>query len=346
MKESIDIFFSNANTCECGCGQIVNPGRRFIHNHHRKVKHIKSIMNTCECGCGRPCKNRFVHGHHRKVKHMNTCECGCGKLCKRRFVSGHNKPTLGRKHTEEAKQKLRNVKLGKKLTEEHIKNMSEANKGEKSAWYGKYHTEKTRKLQSESRKKYLAEHPEASQKGKNKDGGYFSKNIPKYDTYAHQISYAEQVRRNIEDQVVLEVKCTYCGKWFVPTVSNISSRINALNGKTSGENRLYCSNQCKHECPIFNKVKYSAEETGHNQYAREVQPELRQMVFERDNWTCSCGSTESLHCHHREGPRWEPLESADIDMCITKCKNCHHEIHKKEGCGYQDMKCGPNLELK
>ena len=46
-----------------------------------------------------------------------------------------------------------------------------------------------------------------------------------------------------------------------------------------------------------------------------------------------------LHCHHKEGILWEPIESADIDMCITYCKTCHKLVHQIEGCGYQDMKC-------
>lgn len=53
-----------------------------------------------------------------------------------------------------------------------------------------------------------------------------------------------------------------------------------------------------------------------------------------------CSSKKSLHCHHIEGIRWEPLESADIDKCITYCKYCHLEAHKKEECGYHDMQCG------
>ena len=79
--------------------------------------------------------------------------------------------------------------------------------------------------------------------------------------------------------------------------------------------------------------------------SREVHPELRQMRFKIDNYTCQkCGKHQGelkvgLHCHHIEGIRWEPLESADLDKCITVCKNCHLEIHKKEGCGYHDMQC-------
>lgn len=163
-----------------------------------------------------------------------------------------------------------------------------------------------------------------------------------YDTFAPQLIKYENIRRDISNNLLLQVKCTYCGKWYTPKRKTLVNRINAINGYLAGnsEARLYCSEECKQLCPIFNKKRYSAEETNTKQLAREAQPELRQMVFERDNWTCiKCGSTCSLHCHHVEGLRWEPIESTDIDKCVTLCKNCHKEVHKIEGCGFQDMKC-------
>lgn len=161
-----------------------------------------------------------------------------------------------------------------------------------------------------------------------------------YDTYAKQIEYAEEVRRNKEDENVLEVKCAYCGKWFIPKNRTVTNRIEALNSNNGKENRFYCSSECKKECPIYRKIKLSSEESNTKQYSREVQPQLRQLVFERDNWTCQkCGSKKSLHCHHVEFIRYEPLESCDIDKCITLCKKCHKEVHKKEGCKYIEGKC-------
>ena len=74
--------------------------------------------------------------------------------------------------------------------------------------------------------------------------------------------------------------------------------------------------------------------------SREVQPELRKMVFERDDYQCiKCKSFEHLICHHKEGIVWAPLESADVDECITVCKECHGEIHQIEGCKPSDMRC-------
>jgi 5-methylcytosine-specific restriction endonuclease McrA len=162
-----------------------------------------------------------------------------------------------------------------------------------------------------------------------------------FDTYAPQISYAEQVRKNKSD--ILEVKCAYCGKWFIPTLHEIISRIKALEGIFTGEHRLYCSDNCKQECPIFHKKEWPKNHKPTT--SREVQPELRQMRFEFDNYTCQrCNKHQDelevgLHCHHIEGIRWEPLESADLDMVITFCKICHKKVHKLPDCGYHDLRC-------
>ena len=156
-----------------------------------------------------------------------------------------------------------------------------------------------------------------------------------YNTFVSQISYAEEIRKDPKDKKLLQVRCTYCGKWYNPTISNIQNRIAALEGRGSGEQRLYCSKECKRLCPTYRKRKYSAEETNTKQLSREVQAELRQMVFERDEWTCiKCGETKGLQCHHIEGIQWNPIESADIDICVTFCVKCHREAHKDKGCRY------------
>lgn len=176
-------------------------------------------------------------------------------------------------------------------------------------------------------------------------GGYTIKNLTKYDDYFNRLSYAEEIRRNKEDKNILEVKCAYCGKWYVPTLNSVWNRIQALEGKYEGrgESRLYCSDICKQECPIYKKIKYPK---GYKiASSREVQAELRQLRFELDNYTCQkCNKHKDdlkvgLHCHHVEGIRWEPLESADIDKCITYCKDCHKKVHKISDCNYNSLKC-------
>lgn len=168
----------------------------------------------------------------------------------------------------------------------------------------------------------------------------YLKSKARYNTFESQISYADLIR-NIEGYI--QTKCTYCGRWYFPRVSEIQHRIKALNGISNGELRLYCSTKCKKECSIYNRKRYPKGFKKNS--SREVQPELRQLVFERDNYTCQkCkkhqdGLNVSLHCHHVEGIKWNPLESADIDQCLTVCKVCHKKIHEQNNCRYNDLVC-------
>jgi hypothetical protein len=36
---------------------------------------------------------------------------------------------------------------------------------------------------------------------------------------------------------------------------------------------------------------------------------------------------------------YNPIESADIDNCITLCKYCHEEVHQIPGCEYHNLRC-------
>ena len=236
----------------------------------------------------------------------------CNAFCSN---SGKNHPMYNKKHSEKTKMKTSKSLFGRIFSIEHRRNLSKS----KIKFYKK---------------------PENNPNWK---GGVTKKNVSFYDTYASQISFCEEVRRNKQDPNILEVKCAYCGKWYIPTLTSIKGRINVLNGSQTGEHRLYCSTQCKQECPIFNQTKWPKGFKPAT--SREVQPELRQMCFERDNYTCQkCGKTQDeldvgLQCHHIEGIRWEPLESADLDKVITFCKNCHIEVHKQPDCGYYDLRC-------
>ena len=174
-----------------------------------------------------------------------------------------------------------------------------------------------------------------------------------FNSYYPKLYKYEQIRD--DGNGLLEVKCNYCGAWYKPNRSQITNRLNAINGNQNcnEENRLYCSDGCKSVCPAFNKsadnlMKIDAFNIGlikPQDLAREVQPELRQMVFARDGYTClKCKTHQNnlcvgLHCHHIEGVRWAPLESADINNCMTVCRSCHVAIHKQPGCSYNDMKC-------
>ena len=141
----------------------------------------------------------------------------------------------------------------------------------------------------------------------------------------------------IDDDDTINCKCHYCGKYYKPSIQELSCRNKALMGKMNGSCNLYCSNKCKEQCSIFNQRKWP--KGFQPDTSREVQPELRKMVFNRDGYICQrCDSEDSLHCHHITGVELNPIESADIDNCITLCKDCHNDTHKQDGCTYHDYK--------
>ena len=172
------------------------------------------------------------------------------------------------------------------------------------------------------------------------NGLYYKNNIPIYNTYAKQLKpYGIKCRRSLSDKNILEVQCMYCGKWYQPSVIHVANKIQCIRGVGSGDGNLYCSNECKQACPTYGQKKYP--KGFKTDTSREVQPHLRKLVLKRDNYTCQkCESNDKeLHCHHITGIEVNPVESADIDNCITLCIDCHHEVHKQPECNMKRRKC-------
>ena len=263
----------------------------------------------------------------------------------------------GWKHSEETKAKMSATQKGRKFSEEHIANLKasmatdESKKKRSEIFKGRVFTEETklkmsasakvRKISDEGRRKRSESMKKRTgEKSTRWKGGVKKLQTPLFDTYAHQLSFVESVRRNPEEERFIQVRCTYCGKWFQPTTRAIHSRIIALtHPKKNEELRFYCpGKECRSQCSIFNQVKYPKGYSPST--SREVQPELRKLVFERDNYACQkCGATSPLHCHHIDPVANNPIESTDIDNCITLCKPCHKEAHKIPGCSGQELRC-------
>lgn len=138
----------------------------------------------------------------------------------------------------------------------------------------------------------------------------------------------------------LEVKCRYCGKYFIPKNIEIQRRVQALNGTMEGDCYLYCSKHCKTACPTYRQILYPK---GFKQAtSREVSKLVRQLCFERDNYTCqNCGATQKdaqLHCHHLIPVAEIPQFADDIVNTTTLCKDCHIRAHKEPGMTYAEIK--------
>ena len=238
-----------------------------------KLRYVKK--SSLWCRKDNRCKR------YKFIEHCQTCQ----EPFLASIDSKHNKGLFCtnkcQRNTEEAKEKMRLAKLGRKLTEEHKRKI-----GIKSL--GKKHTEEARKKMSlaQKGKKLTEEHKNKLRKlrigmkhkkedfikfsGENSSGwkgGVTKKNIPLYNTYAHQISYAESTRRDPKNEDLLQVKCAYCDKWYNPRTTSIIQRIGALEGKRSGKQRLYCSEECKQLCPTFGNRKFSEQQ---RQIARKL----------------------------------------------------------------------------
>jgi hypothetical protein len=222
----------------------------------------------------------------------------------------------------------------------------------RKAEYNKQYNKDNAKQISKQKKKRRETHPEfiAEQKKKYylihteqiaKRDKQYNKNSALFKTYFKQLEKFEEIRQYFEDLELLEVKCAYCGKWMLPTVLQVKNRIQTFNGTTHGENRFYCSENCKKSCPTFNQKIWP--KGFKKATSREVVPLLRQLVLERDDYTCQkCGVTTEaaqLHAHHEKSYTLNKIMANDPDNCITLCKDCHKRIHLQEGCKYNDLKC-------
>ena len=100
--------FERIAYCECGCGQRVKPGTRFVKGHHVKVPGRKNSDETRQ--------KMSESAYNRKPWVPRQCECGCGQWVNkyRRFISGHN---------------TRVEQIGFTWNDEHRKNHAAAMKG-------------------------------------------------------------------------------------------------------------------------------------------------------------------------------------------------------------------------
>ncbi|MBU0958536.1 MAG: hypothetical protein KKB31_01195, partial [Nanoarchaeota archaeon] len=130
-----------------------------------------------------------------------------------------------------------------------------------------------------------------------------------------------------------------CDNWFSPTRRETEARIAAIYDRTKGENRFYCSEECKQSCSIFGQQMYPKGFIPEH-YKRSSQKEWSEMVKERDNYTCiKCGRKDlPLVAHHIEGLNVNPIESADIDLGITFCSECDKLVHSEIGCRPIDLR--------
>ena len=113
--------------CQCGCGQIVNEGKKFIVGHNLRV-----ISEESE---------------KKRVKKLT------GRILSKEIRNKISKGNKGKVQSQETRNKISATRLrrGIKNTEEAKKKMSETRKGMPGTFKGKHHSDETKKKISEAK---------------------------------------------------------------------------------------------------------------------------------------------------------------------------------------------------
>jgi len=179
--------------------------------------------------------------------------------------------------------------------------------------------------------------PECPEKWKSYKGGIVKRKLSLYNTHNNKLSYCEETRRNPKEEIVLQVRCTKCAKWFSPTRHQVNNRVKALeklSGTTAAENRFYCSNECKQGCSIFSQKDYGKTHNKENSNFFSLQ-ELQiwsQEVLKRANNTCEYCGGRATNAHHIQPKKLEPFYALDPDNGVACCKTCHYKYGHRDEC--------------
>ena len=118
------------------------------------------------------------------------------------------------------------------------------------------------------------------------------------------------------------------GGWFTPDRHLIFDRARALNDQ--GGSYIYCSDHCKHDCPVFN-LRYLPNEIKENLYTSEEYQTWRLNVLEREEYLCEYCENKASHVHHSRPQKLEPGFVLDPDFGIACCEKCHYKYGHKTG---------------
>ena len=273
-----------------------------------------------------------------------------------------------RKHSEETKEKIRQSKIGnknpmfgKKLSESHRRKIGESCK---VALKGRKQSEETKRKIGESKRgtKWSDESKDKLKKTMTEKNPFKGKShsnetkikirlsqphlmtISKINKRYPLFSKIEEMRYNPdkpgEKEIQVHCKNHKCKNskenngWFTPTRSQIFERIRHIeNSNGSGGSYFYCCNECKNECPIYNKkviqlIREDQIRAGiikEEYHTNKEYNVYREEVLKRSKYKCEYCGEKAEHVHHSRPQKLEPFFSLDPDYGIACCKTCHYE---------------------
>jgi len=75
-----------------------------------------------------------------------------------------------------------------------------------------------------------------------------------FNCYKNRLSWFVDVRKDVNNDKVLQTTCCICGKWFSPSVERVRDILEFAekgNGPSWG---FYCSVECKNKCPYYGRT--------------------------------------------------------------------------------------------
>jgi len=286
------------NKCLCGCDNEVNEGKKWLSGHNRKGNKISDeVKNKISIELkGKSPWNKGI----KKEDSISLKQQGEKlKYLRNDPNSIYNSNEYKRKHlismnTDEVKRKLSLSRRGRSSPSKGIKMTL------KQALKNKISAMLTI---DEIKEKYPL----------------FSK--------LEEIRFLEEIGER-------QVRCSYCEKWFTPTIYKFRDRINAIEKLGSDINRFYCSEDCKELCPIYRKIKFQDNHPtkSNTLYTQEEYQTFRKFSLERDNYICQFCGEKATDVHHEKPQKLEPFFSLDLDYAWSCCKKCHYSKGHKDNC--------------
>ena len=326
--------------CEYGCG---NEAKYFLKRAKKWC--CSKSYNSCPIAKEKNRKSHVGELNHRYGK-KNTeeqktkvSEANKGKTPWNKGKTGvYSKETL--KAMGDSRRGIPSWNKGISLSDETKNKISLSLIGNKPWNKGIPHSEETKqkissinkgKIRDEKFKSGVSKRVRGNRNPKWK-GGYHSSGIPTYDRYVNQLTIEEKPERDLIDQNILTVICSNCKKRFIPKLDDVSERVRCLKGTQNGECRLYCSEECKNLCSVFNKKIHQEGHPKNKPYTIEEYKQFREFVLNRDDYKCQYCGKKAEHVHHERPQKLEPFFSLDPDFAWSVCKECHYKYGHKDEC--------------
>jgi len=290
------------------------------------------ITNPPEKQCAKckeyfPATLEFFYQNLSSKQDLSSWCKGCSAIHRDKYRA-KNKEKIAK---QRAQYRIENKeKLAKKSAQWHTENKEKIAKR-----YAEYRADNKEKLAKKKAQWYTKNRYKIAKKK-----AVYHASPANYKTYASKLLGIERIRQSKKIKGAIEVKCSYCGAWFLPTNMQVQHRVVSIN--EIGGRMFYCSDGCKQACPTYNQQKHP--KGFKKATSREANPLLRQLVLKRDNYTCQkCGATigdkVQLHCHHVLPATQNPMTANDPENCTCLCKKCHIAVHKTPGCKNHELRC-------